>query len=111
MKDKLPRGSHYKTALQLDRDIAEEIAKLPESNEPPTPLEYNLEAYLLLAVIDQLRSLQGAVIASAGADPPSFEPMTRPWTALDSVKDEQHRARIQNLFDKFTAPENVLSDN
>jgi hypothetical protein len=104
LKDKLPRGSHYKTAIALDMDIAEQLADLPESDEPPSPLEYTTDTYLLLSIIDALQSLQAAVIAAAGAKPPSFTPMRRPRTALDAVKEKRYTKKMNSLIDKFLHP-------
>ncbi|WP_155293505.1 hypothetical protein [Rhodococcoides fascians] len=95
----------------MSREIAEMIADLPESNEPPTPLGYTLDTYLLLTIVDSLQSVQAAVIAAAGADPPQLTPMKRPQTALDIVKDERWRGRMQNLIDLFSAHGNAEGDN
>jgi hypothetical protein len=104
IKDRLPRESHYKAAVAMDRDIAEQIADLPESEEPPTPQGYSLDTYLLLTITDCLQAVQAAVIAAAGADPPPVTPMQRPVTALDMVQDERWRTSMQNLIDLFQAP-------
>ncbi|MBM4469938.1 hypothetical protein GS982_20335 [Rhodococcus hoagii] len=100
-KDKLPRGSHYKTAVLMNRRLAEQMLELPESTEPPTPLEYTLDTYLLMTIVDCLQGVQAAVIAGAGADPPEVKPMERPVTAADLVKDERWRGRMNDLVNLF----------
>lgn len=100
-KDKLPRGSHYKTAMLMSRAIAEQMVDLPESTEPPTPLEYTLDTYLMLTLIDCVRGVQSAVIAGAGAEPPQQQPIERPVTALDLLNDERWRKSMSDLVDLF----------
>jgi hypothetical protein len=109
LKDKLPRGSHYKTAVAMDRDIALQVAKLPESKEPPSPLEYSLDTYLLLTIADCLQGVQAAVIAAAGADPPTVTPMQRPVTALDLVKDEIWKQEMTDLVNMFVHPDKRIA--
>ncbi|MGW5267263.1 hypothetical protein ACWEQ4_01300 [Rhodococcus sp. NPDC003994] len=104
LKDMLPRGSHYKTAIALDDEIAEQMADLPESNEPPSPLGYTTDTYLLLTIIDSLQSVQAAIIAAAGGKPPHFSPMKRPWTALDGVRERRYVKKMNSLIDRFIHP-------
>ena len=108
IKEKLPRGSHYKTAVAMNLEIAEQLADLPESTEPPSPLEYSLDTYLLLTIADCLQGVQAAVIAAAGADPPPIKPMTRPQTALDIVREKRWEKSMVELVNLFAAPENRL---
>lgn len=108
-KDRLPRGSQYKTALAMDTELAEQLLALEDSDDPhtsedPTPDGYTLDTYLLLSIIDGLQGVQAAVIAAAGADPPQIRPMPRPVTALDAVREERRMRAMQSLIDEFTAP-------
>ncbi|MFI9506974.1 hypothetical protein [Nocardia sp. NPDC052566] len=117
-KDRLPRGSQYKTALAMDRAIAEEIIALElngdgegeTSAEEPTPDGYTLDTYLLLGIIDAVQGVQAAVIAAAGADPPAIRPMPRPITALDTVREEARLRSMQSLIDEFIVPASVDAD-
>lgn len=91
----------------MDRSIAEQIiAQEDEDDElepaDPTPEGYTLDTYLLLAIIDALQGLQATVIAAAGADPPTVQPMPRPVTALDAVRDERRLNSMQDLIDIFS---------
>ncbi|MBF6332373.1 hypothetical protein [Nocardia transvalensis] len=111
LKDRLPRESHYKTAVAMDEQLAETAAAQPEPDaddyEPPTPLGYTLEAYLLLTIIDCLQGVQAAVIASTGTKPPALQPMPRPQTALDRVREQRWRDRMQALVDLFAPHEHT----
>jgi hypothetical protein len=112
-KDRLPRGAHYKAALAMDPDLADKLLEReddPEFTEEPaaTPEGYTTETYLLLSVIDALMGVQAAVIAAAGADPPSIAPMPRPITALDEARERKRMRNMQALIDQFTQPSGAL---
>ncbi|MEU4809444.1 hypothetical protein AB0H20_09595 [Nocardia fluminea] len=115
MKDRLPHGSQYRSALAMDQELAEqmlaaeqaedELDLYEEKTEPagPTPEGYTIDSYLLLSIIDALQGVQAAVIAAAGGDPPRVSPMPRPVTAVDIARDAQRDESMQNLIDEFTA--------
>lgn len=115
LKDRLPHGSQYRSALAMDRELAEqmlaaeqaeaELDLYEEAEGPsgPNPEGYTIDSYLLLSIIDALQGVQAAVIAAAGGDPPRLTPMPRPVTAVDIVRDAQRDQSMQNLIDEFTA--------
>ncbi|PKV78895.1 hypothetical protein [Nocardia fluminea] len=115
LKDRLPHGSQYRSALAMDQELAEQMLAAEQSEadldlyeekvEPsgPTPEGYTIDSYLLLSIIDALQGVQAAVIAAAGGDPPRVTPMPRPVTAVDLVRDAQRDESMQNLIDEFTA--------
>ncbi|MFI7001336.1 hypothetical protein [Nocardia sp. NPDC050175] len=96
----------------MDRELAEQLVAVEDAGATddfagavgPTPEGYTLETYLLLSVIDALQGVQAAVIAAAGADPPSVNPMPRPMTALDQLREERRLRSMQKLIDEFTTP-------
>lgn len=108
-KDRLPRGSQFKAALLMDPDLAQRMFET-EQEDPeasltpvdPTPEEYTLQAHLLLAIADKLSGLQSAVIAAAGVEPPRPDPMPRPVTALDDLREEKRLAGISQLIADFS---------
>lgn len=114
LKDRLPHGSQYRSALAMDRELAEQLlaaeqaeAELDlyeeaEAASGPTPEGYTIDSYLLLSIIDALQGVQAAVIAAAGGDPPRVTPMPRPVTAVDIVRDAQRDESMQDLIDQFT---------
>lgn len=111
IKDRLPRGSHYKAALAMDEELAErllaredELERDPDREPEITPEGYSIDTYLLLSVIDAMQGVQAAVIAAAGVDPPAVHPMPRPATALDVVRERRRLHRVQRLIDEFTSP-------
>ncbi|MFI9508427.1 hypothetical protein [Nocardia sp. NPDC052566] len=116
-KDRLPHGSQYRSALAMDRELAEQMIAAeqaqaqhesyeePETTGGPTPVGYTIDTYLLLSIIDALQGVQAAVIAAAGGDPPRMAPMPRPVTAADQVRDEYRDRSMQQLIDQFTAPD------
>lgn len=94
----------------MDPELADQLLALeddedPTADERPTPEGYTLDTYLLLSIIDGLQGVQAAVIAAAGADPPSMKPMPRPVTALELVRDERRLASMRKLIDQFTGAE------
>lgn len=96
----------------MDPTIAGQILALEEGGDEnasgstgPTPEGYTLHTYLLLSIIDGLQGVQAAVIAAAGAHPPSVKPMPRPVTALDLIRDERRLQSMQKLIDEFSAPD------
>ncbi|MEU2033579.1 hypothetical protein [Nocardia amamiensis] len=115
-KDRLPHGSQYRSALAMDRELAEQMSAAEDEDldlyeadeEPagPTPEGYTIDSYLLLSIIDALQGVQVAVIAAAGGDPPQIKPMPRPVSALELVRDERRDRAMQRLIDEFTAPVN-----
>ncbi|WP_405160062.1 hypothetical protein OG203_26930 [Nocardia sp. NBC_01499] len=102
----------------MDPTIAGQILALEEhdgenasSPTGPTPEGYTLHTYLLLSIIDGLQGVQAAVIAAAGATPPTVKPMPRPVTALDLIRDERRLQSMQKLIDEFTAPQDEDGPN
>ncbi|MFC4126438.1 hypothetical protein [Nocardia rhizosphaerae] len=92
----------------MDRELAEQLLALEGRDETvdsvATPEGYTLDTYLLLTLIDAVQGVQAAVIAAAGADPPAFDPMPRPETALDLVREENRRQSMERLIAEFTHP-------
>ncbi|WP_405164721.1 hypothetical protein OG203_06280 [Nocardia sp. NBC_01499] len=112
-KDRLPTGSHYRSALLMDRELAEEHLEaeetlgeddVEEAPSGPRPEGYTLDTYLLMAIIDALQGVQATIIAAAGADPPAVRPLPRPMSALEIVREDRREASMQTLIDLFTAP-------
>lgn len=115
LKDRLPHGSQYRSALAMDQELAEQMLAIEKAESEldlyeentattgPTPEGYTIDSYLLLSIIDALQGVQAAVIAAAGGDPPRLTPMPRPVTAVDIVRDAQRDESMQNLIDTFTA--------
>ncbi len=106
----MPHGSQYRSALATDRELAEQLlAAEDESSDSaddsagPRPEGYTIDSYLLLSVIDALQGVQAAVIAAAGGEPPRIQPMPRPVSALESVRDEQRDRSMRQLIDQFTS--------
>ncbi|MEV0251164.1 hypothetical protein AB0H76_31545 [Nocardia sp. NPDC050712] len=114
LKDRLPHGSQYRSALAMDRELAEQMLAAEQAEAEldlyeekaettgPTPEGYSIDSYLLLSIIDALQGVQAAVIAAAGGDPPRLSPMPRPVTAVDIVRDAQRDESMQGLIDQFT---------
>ncbi|MFC4374927.1 hypothetical protein ACFO5K_12530 [Nocardia halotolerans] len=92
----------------MDRDLAEQLLAIEDRDETfdgaATPEGYTLDTYLLLTIVDAVQGVQAAVIAAAGADPPAFDPMPRPETALDLVREEHRRRSMERLIAEFTHP-------
>ncbi|MBH0775026.1 hypothetical protein [Nocardia bovistercoris] len=115
-KDRLPHGSQYRSALAMDRELAEQILAAEQAevdldlyeetdeSAGPTPEGYTVDSYLLLSIIDALQGVQVAVIAAAGGDPPTITPMPRPVSAVDLARDRRRDESLRNLIDQFTAP-------
>ncbi|MFJ4653852.1 hypothetical protein ACIP5Y_21505 [Nocardia sp. NPDC088792] len=91
----------------MDPQIAERMLA-DEETDPlaapadPTPEEYTTDTHVLLAIADGIGYLRSAVIAAAGVDPPRVEPMPRPVTALDEIREAKRRTAIDKLIEDFT---------
>ncbi|WP_330185004.1 hypothetical protein OHB26_16315 [Nocardia sp. NBC_01503] len=112
-KDRLPTGSHYRSAVLMDYELAEERLdaeeQLGEDHEEdvpsgPRPEGYTLDTYMLMAIIDALNGVQATIIAAAGSDPPTVRPLPRPLSAVEIVREERRAGSMQALIDMFTAP-------
>lgn len=91
----------------MDPDLARQILEAEDQNPgaapgDPTPEEYTLQAHLLLAIADKLSGLQSAVIAAAGVDPPRPDPMPRPVTALEEIREQRRLEGLTKLINDFT---------
>ncbi|WP_225725465.1 MULTISPECIES: hypothetical protein [unclassified Nocardia] len=112
-KDRLPTGSHYRGAVMMDRELAEEhldaeealsTDDVEETPAGPRPEGYTLDTYMLMAIIDALHGVQATIIAAAGADPPSVRPLPRPMSATEIIREQRRASSMQALIDLFTPP-------
>ncbi|APE37680.1 hypothetical protein BOX37_31295 [Nocardia mangyaensis] len=108
-KDRLPRGSRYRSALLTDRELAElvlehQLVESPDDQpEALSPDEYTLDTYLLLSIIDAVHGVQASVIAAAGGGDAALRPVPRPDTALEVIRAERRSRAMRQLIDQFTA--------
>lgn len=112
-KDRLPTGSHYRSAVLMDYELAEqrlnEEEQLGDDHDEdtpsgPRPEGYTLDTYMLMAIIDALNGVQATIIAAAGSDPPTVRPLPRPISAVEIVREERRANSMLALIDLFTAP-------
>ncbi|WP_068002217.1 hypothetical protein [Nocardia pseudobrasiliensis] len=99
--------------MATDRELAEQLLAAEDESfdsdaaaddsSGPRPEGYTIDSYLLLSVIDALQGVQAAIIAAAGGEPPRIQPMPRPVSALESVRDEQRDRSMRRLIDQFTS--------
>ncbi|MGS2807377.1 hypothetical protein [Nocardia sp. MW-W600-9] len=105
LKDRLPLGSHYKTALSTDRTLAElfldDEAAHGRDESDWNAQGFTAETYLPMTIADNLQAVQAAVIAAAGVDLPPIVPIVRPTTALDDLREERRRRAIERLVAPF----------
>lgn len=107
--DALPTNSHYKDRLLSDPDIAADLLaaerasdeyQIPGTGEAPEP-DFTDESpsYQLLRVLTEaVQMLVYLTASNANNNPP--EPLPRPRTALDKLKQEQV---FETLDDALTA--------
>ncbi len=101
--EQLPRTSAYAQALATDEELAQEIARLPDS-ELDRPGEwtrshrdYTAEVEMLTAVFDRLGELILVSAASRGARGKPASPGPRPANAIEKVRRRLTRERHDNL--------------
>ncbi len=99
--DNLPRNSAYMEALSLDEELAAQAAKLPAPKGPPVRMrDWSPELEMLTILIDRLGEVIKAVVAVQGGKPPKIQPMPRPKTAADDLKDprRQHQRILSKVM-------------
>lgn len=109
--DALPTNSHYKDRLLSDPDIAADLLAaerasdeytIPGTGEAPEP-DFTDESpsYQLLRVLTEgVQTLVYLTAANANNSPP--EPLPRPRTALDKLKQEQAFATLDDALMALT---------
>jgi hypothetical protein len=107
--ERLPAHGHYKSALAMDEVWAARILELEEKGQAVaaaadptqlTPLGYSPEVSYLSLIADRLVGVRDAVIAGAGNDPPPGQPLPRPVTALDRLREAASRTELLSI-DQF----------
>lgn len=102
--DRLPRHSAYFEALCDDEEMAEHLARQPESKSQPRRRmsEWSATVELLTAVLNRLSELIQAVAALGGAKPRKVPSAPYPVTALDRVRNrkrlEKHRSLVARVL-------------
>lgn len=107
--DQLPSASRYYEAISQDDETAEMLLQLTEDNEDPknqepwSPrvAEYNLTNTLLVALINEIKTLRLSGQAVAGAKPKKEKPFPAPRTAFERARarrEEQEAKRIAFMF-------------
>lgn len=99
--DHLPRNSYFVEALLNDEEFAEQVIDMPVSEVPVERLsEWSPVREALARVEDAVRGVSVAVLAAAGAEPPSIAPAVRPITAADRARARRRRAEHETLVSR-----------
>lgn len=102
----LPAASRYQAAIANDEEVAQMILDMEEENggasewSPPLS-EYDLNNTLLSLIVDSLASLQATIVAVNGGKPSKPEPLPRPKTAVDRLREKRSQERQQVIVDIF----------
>lgn len=98
--DGLPSASRFNEAISNDPELAEIIAKQPESSEPWTPRvqDFNLTNMLLANIADGMKMLQNTQIAAAGGKPGQIKPFPTPRTAIDRAKEAHEKQFVSDVL-------------
>jgi len=106
--DGLRRTSHVNEAMAQDEDLAALHLERERDRDPKTVKvtrrvsEFSVEAELLSCAVDRLGELLQAQAAGKGARRRRVEPMPRPETAIQRVRDRQaqrkHKFTVARVF-------------
>ncbi len=99
MIDHLPRASAYMQAMVEDEELAEQIADEPDSKTLPTRQmrDWTPVVELLSVIADRIAENTQVVAATAGAKPHRIEPMPRPGSALERVREHKRRTHHRKV--------------
>lgn len=92
--DQLPSTSRYYEALTNHPEYAEQLAQLPEPEDPwaPRQSEFGLTEYILSSLDDRLQHIASILIKSNGGSPGDFRPFPRPKSAIEEAR---RRAEVE----------------
>ena len=86
----LPSDSRYHEALTNHPKYAEQLARLPEPEEPwaPRQAEFGLAENLLANISDQIQQLTHLWMRSNGGNPGQLKPFPRPKSLVDEAREQ-----------------------
>lgn len=102
--DRLPTSSAYREAVLDDPEVAEFLARQPETDHGPAAprlSEYDVERALLTDIYDRLGAVIEAIVASNGGKPPRIHPSPRPITGVAKARRRLEMAQYQSLKAEF----------
>jgi len=112
--DHLPASSHYYAAMLSDPEYAQAIIDSQARAEAegrkiakpgPSLSTWTAEVGVLADIVDTLRGLQAAVVASSGGNPKDPVPYARPRTALDQARKLKEQADYDALVARMLPTE------
>lgn len=113
---RLPTGSHYRAALDLDEDMARRIldaeaireaAGITDSDDDSqlprlsSSAGYTHETYLLMMLNEHIQQLNSTLIAvnlPKGKKPPRVKPLPRPVSALDRERARREMHEVHEAM-------------
>ena len=101
--DQLPSTSRYHEAMTNDPELAEQLARQPESDEEWSPrvAEYGLTEMLLREILHELKVNSAITMSAAGGKPGELKPFPTPRTAVQAARERLEREWAVNLAGKF----------
>ena len=101
--DSLPSASRYYEAVSNDPEMAEHLARQPESDEEWSPrvVEYGLTEMLLREILHELKVNSAITMSAAGGKPGELKPFPTPRTAVQAARERLEREWAVNLAGKF----------
>lgn len=98
--DGLPSASRFNEAISNDPELAEIIAKQPDSSEPWTPrvLDQSLTNIILARIADGIAVLKETQIATTGGKPSQIKPFPTPRTAIDRAKEAHEKQFVSDVL-------------
>lgn len=99
----LPSNSRYYEALTNHPKYVEELARLPEPDEPWTPRrsEYGLSEQLLANLSDQVQQLSHMIMKINGGNPGRFKPFPRPKSAVEEARERAELEWARDFIQLF----------
>ncbi|MBF6085225.1 hypothetical protein IU485_28045 [Nocardia cyriacigeorgica] len=112
---RLPAGSHYRAAQDLDEDMARRIldaeavreaAEITPSEDDQLPTVsssagYTHETYLLMMLYEAIQHLNSTLVAvnlPKGKKPPRVKPLPRPVSALDRERAKREMREVDRAL-------------
>lgn len=101
--DQLPSTSRYHEAMSNDPELAEQLARQPESDEEWSPrlAEFGLTEMLLREILHELKVNSAITMSAAGGKPGDVKPFPAPRTAIQAARERLEREWAVDLAAKF----------
>lgn len=108
--DQLPSNSRYYEAVVNHPEYADQIASMPEPEDPwsPRQSEFGLNEHLLTLISDQLQQLTNVTIKANNGKPGELKPQPRPRSAIDEARERAELEWAKDFIQRLGFDENDI---